>query len=80
MDELSGGKMMYVFMRVRDPNTQLYKNVLVNWVSEVLTTHLVLPCLETNYSQRSFLVEKMGSSGIFKNCSLESRMPLIRTS
>jgi len=33
VDELSGGKMMYAFIRVKDPNTQLFKNVLVNWVS-----------------------------------------------
>ena len=33
VDELSGGKMMYAFLRVKDPNTQLFKNVLVNWVS-----------------------------------------------
>lgn len=33
-DELSGGKMMYAFMRVMDPNTQLFKNVLINWVSQ----------------------------------------------
>lgn len=25
--------MMYSWMRVMDPNTRLYKNVLVNWVS-----------------------------------------------
>lgn len=30
---MSGGKMMYAFLRVRDPNTELFKNVLVNWVS-----------------------------------------------
>ena len=33
VDELSGGKVMYAFLRVTDPNTQLPKNVLVNWVS-----------------------------------------------
>ena len=32
VDELSGGKVMYAFVRVTDPNTQLPKNVLVNWV------------------------------------------------
>ena len=32
VDELSGGKVMYAFLRVTDPNTQLPKNVLVNWV------------------------------------------------
>ena len=33
VEELSGGKMMYAFLRVKDPNTSLFKNVLVNWVS-----------------------------------------------
>ena len=33
VDELSGGKVMYGYLRVTDPNTQLPKNVLVNWVS-----------------------------------------------
>ena len=32
VDELSGGKVMYAYLRVTDPNTQLPKNVLVNWV------------------------------------------------
>ena len=32
MDEMSGGKCLYAFMRVIDPNTQLPKNVLINWV------------------------------------------------
>ena len=33
VDELSGGKVMYAYLRVTDPNTQLPKNVLINWVS-----------------------------------------------
>ena len=33
IEELSGGKLMYAFIRVTDPNTQLPKNVLINWVS-----------------------------------------------
>ena len=32
VDELSGGKVMYAYLRVIDPNTQLPKNVLINWV------------------------------------------------
>ena len=32
VEELSGGKVMYAFCRVIDPNTKLPKNVLVNWV------------------------------------------------
>lgn len=33
IDELSGARVMYVFLKVIDPNTKLPKNVLVNWVS-----------------------------------------------
>ena len=33
MDDMSGGKVLYAFLRVTDPNTQLPKNVLINWVS-----------------------------------------------
>ena len=32
VDELSGGKVMYAYLRVIDPNTQLPKNVLIYWV------------------------------------------------
>ena len=32
VDEMNGGKCLYAFMRVQDPNTQLPKNVLINWV------------------------------------------------
>ena len=32
VDEMSGGKSLYAFMRVIDTNTQLPKNVLINWV------------------------------------------------
>ena len=32
VDEMSGGKCLYAFLRVTDPNTQLPKNVLINWV------------------------------------------------
>lgn len=34
VEELSGGKVMYAFIQVTDPNTQLPKNVLVNWAGE----------------------------------------------
>ena len=34
MDEMSGGKVLYAFLQVTDPNTQLPKNVLINWVRE----------------------------------------------
>ena len=32
VDEMNGGKCLYAFLRVIDPNTQLPKNVLINWV------------------------------------------------
>ena len=32
VEELSGGQVMYAFIRVIDPNTQLPKYVLINWV------------------------------------------------
>ena len=35
VDEMSGGKTLYAFMRVIDANTQLPKNVLINWVCHV---------------------------------------------
>ncbi|XP_018422956.1 PREDICTED: drebrin-like protein [Nanorana parkeri] len=34
VDELSSGKVMYAFCRVRDPNSGLPKYVLVNWTGE----------------------------------------------
>ena len=34
VDELNGGKVMYAFIKVIDPNTKLPKNVLVNWMGE----------------------------------------------
>lgn len=36
VEEMNGGKCLYAFMRVKDPNTQLPKNVLINWVWCVL--------------------------------------------
>ena len=43
VDELSGGKVMYAYLRVTDPNTQLPKNVLVNWVRAHLVKEDALP-------------------------------------
>ena len=37
VDEMSGGKVLYAFLQVTDPNTKLPKNVLVNWVSGYAT-------------------------------------------
>jgi hypothetical protein len=33
-EEMSGGKVMYAFVRVIDPNTKLPKFVLINWMGE----------------------------------------------
>ena len=46
MDEMSGGKCLYVFMRVTDPNTQLPKNVLINWVPRHPLSCVACPCME----------------------------------
>lgn len=32
VEEMNGGKVLYAFLRVIDPNTELHKNVLINWV------------------------------------------------
>lgn len=32
VEEMNGGKVLYAFLRVIDPNTELPKNVLINWV------------------------------------------------
>eukprot|EP00062_Callorhinchus_milii_P025573 gi/632986698/ref/XP_007910382.1/ PREDICTED: drebrin-like protein isoform X1 [Callorhinchus milii] len=34
VEELSSGKVMYAFCRVKDPNSGLPKNVLINWTGE----------------------------------------------
>ncbi|KAM4676219.1 drebrin-like protein [Discoglossus pictus] len=34
VEELSSGKIMYAFCRVKDPNSGLPKNVLINWTGE----------------------------------------------
>ena len=36
VDEMNSGKVLYAFLKVTDPNTELPKNVFVNWVSETL--------------------------------------------
>lgn len=35
VEELNGAYVMYAFIRVIDPNTQLPKFVLINWVHEI---------------------------------------------
>lgn len=32
VEELNSGKVMYAFCQVKDPNSGLPKNVLINWV------------------------------------------------
>lgn len=34
-EELSGSKVMYAYCRVLDPNTNLPKYVLINWVCKI---------------------------------------------
>ncbi|XP_013391294.1 drebrin-like protein B isoform X2 [Lingula anatina] len=34
VDELNSGKIMYAYCRVQDPNTNLWKNVIINWQGE----------------------------------------------
>lgn len=41
-DTLSGSKIMYAYCRIHDPNTDLPKYVLVNWVSEMTDTCIIL--------------------------------------
>ncbi len=36
VDSLSGSKVQYAFCRVTDPNTNLPKLVLINWVSRLI--------------------------------------------
>lgn len=36
-DELDPSKIQYAFLRVLDPNTELTKYVLINWVSHLLS-------------------------------------------
>ncbi|CAH1258154.1 DBNL [Branchiostoma lanceolatum] len=38
VDDFSSGKVMYAFCRVNDPNTNLPKNVLINWSGEAVPT------------------------------------------
>ena len=34
VDEMNSGRVLYALIRVKDPNTQLLKNVWINWVSD----------------------------------------------
>ena len=35
VDEMNSGRVLYALIRVKDPNTQLLKNVWINWVSDL---------------------------------------------
>ena len=68
VDEMNGGKSLYVFMRVTDPNTELPKNVLVNWVcslSNVWHDH-VWKCIECVCV--GFRVDPQPTKGWESNC------------
>ena len=41
MDDLNSGRIMYGYCRVTDPNTNLPKFVLINWVSTLLYKLLI---------------------------------------
>ncbi|CAG5120515.1 unnamed protein product [Candidula unifasciata] len=42
VDELSSGKMLYAYCRVRDPNSGLFKFVLIHWTGEGVPENLKL--------------------------------------
>ena len=46
VEELSGGKIMYAFCRVTDPNSNLAKFAIINWVSTDLLITLLLILLQ----------------------------------
>ena len=48
VDELSGSKIMYAYCRVVDPNTNLPKFVLVNWV--IFFFNIVLTMIRDRYT------------------------------
>ncbi len=32
VDEMNSGKVLYALIKIKDPNTELLKNVWINWV------------------------------------------------
>ena len=63
-EELSGGQIMYAFIRVIDPNTQLPKHVLVNWVRSHLSHVMCLSCDSTDWRRRPHVTERR----LFSSC------------
>ena len=57
-EELSGGQIMYAFIRVIDPNTQLPKYVLINWVRSHLSHVMCLSCDSTDWRRRPHVTER----------------------
>lgn len=46
MDEMNSGKVLYALIKVKDPNTELLKNVWINWVRRGVTASVcVCVCL-----------------------------------
>ena len=63
-EELSGGQIMYAFIRVTDPNTQLPKYVLINWVRSHLSHVMCLSCDSTDWRRRPHVTERC----LFSSC------------
>ena len=57
-EELSGGQIMYAFIRVTDPNTQLPKYVLINWVRSHLSHVMCLSCDSIDWRRRPHITER----------------------
>ena len=45
MDEMNSGKVLYALIKVKDPNTELLKNVWINWVRRVRVCKCVHVCV-----------------------------------
>ena len=63
-EELSGGQIMYAFIRVTDPNTQLPKHVLINWVRSHLSHVMCLSCDSTDWRRCPHVTERC----LFSSC------------
>ena len=45
MDEMNSGKVLYALIKVKDPNTELLKNVWINWVRRARAGVCVCVCV-----------------------------------
>jgi hypothetical protein len=52
-DEFSDGRIQFAFVKVKDPNTSLPKNVLIAWVSLVETAKLATANHSTSAARES---------------------------